>query len=254
MNHLLSHWHEVRTRLAKDPHIALFLDFDGTLSHLQPRPEHATLDLAVREPLTALARNRRFLIWVISGRRRDDVATKVGIPGIRYLGLHGWEQGPRTALAAPTRQALSEIRASLDACLEAVPAIWTEDKQHALTIHYDHTTAAERDCARALVEQAVNHHRGRFHLQNGKNVWEILPREIGDKGAAVRREIANLRGTAIPVYIGDDTVDEPAFEALRDGITVRVGPRALTNARYRLVNVSEVSNLLRRLCAEFPAA
>jgi len=252
MNHLLSHWHHVRDRLAKTPHIALFLDFDGTLSHLRARPEHATLDLTVREPLIELVRSRRFLVWVISGRRLADVASKVGIPGIRYLGLHGWERTPRAALAETTAQALFEIRSTLETGYSTAPSIWIEDKEHALTIHYDRAAPSERDCARAFLNQTLAGYAPRFQVHNGKNVWEILPREIGDKGAAVLREFAAWRGRATPIYIGDDVVDEPAFLALGDGITIRVGGPEPTSARYRLSNVSEVSRLLRRLRTEFP--
>jgi trehalose-phosphatase len=252
MNHLLSQWTSVRRRLENAPRIALFLDFDGTLAHLRPRPEHATLDLAVREPLAALARKQRFRVWIVSGRRRDDVISKVAIPGIRILGLHGWEREPGSALSDQTRQNLEQIRLAVQARLRSVPPVWTENKEHALTIHYDGSTSAERDCARAFVEQAIGVYAGCFHIQDGKNVWEILPREIGDKGSAVRRELMDYGRSAIPVYVGDDVVDEPAFVALRDGITIRVGAPVPTNARYRLTNIGEVSNFLRKLGSEIP--
>jgi trehalose 6-phosphate phosphatase len=49
------------------------------------------------------------------------------------------------------------------------------------------------------------------------------------------------------VYVGDDTTDEDAFEALSDrpdAVTVRVGPGD-TAARYRLDDVNAVIRYLR---------
>jgi hypothetical protein len=46
-------------------------------------------------------------------------------------------------------------------------------------------------------------------------------------------------------------VDEPAFAALPNGITVRVGRNTLTRARYHLRNVAEVSTFLHKLKEEF---
>jgi trehalose-phosphatase len=90
-----------------------------------------------------------------------------------------------------------------------------------------------------------------FRMECGKNVWEVLPRELQDKGAAVRQQLALVRGRSIPVYLGDDQVDEPAFAALRAGVTVRVGSPCQSQALYRLSGVEEVLMFLRRLRAEF---
>ena len=71
--------------------------------------------------------------------------------------------------------------------------------------------------------------------------------------------MAHLRGRAVPVYVGDDRVDEPAFSALSggvldgasSGVTVRVGSSGLTRAQYHLSRASEVRSFLNRLRREF---
>jgi len=78
MNHLFQCWGEVAARLRSAPGIALFLDFDGTLARLRARPQEAWIEGSARQALAALARNRRFRIWVISGRRRSDVRARAG--------------------------------------------------------------------------------------------------------------------------------------------------------------------------------
>ena len=56
---------------------------------------------------------------------------------------------------------------------------------------------------------------------------------------------------AMPVYIGDDRMDEPAFAALNCGITVRVGRSCRTHARYRLSSVEQVRQFLEKIRREF---
>src|SRR6185295_10019620 len=89
--HLFGCWNEVAARMKSAPAIALFLDFDGTLAPLHARPEDVRLATGMRRAIRALGRNPRVRVCVISGRRRADVREKIGISGIRYLGLHGWE-------------------------------------------------------------------------------------------------------------------------------------------------------------------
>jgi trehalose 6-phosphate phosphatase len=53
--------------------------------------------------------------------------------------------------------------------------------------------------------------------------------------------------TFLPIYVGDDLTDEPAFRVLRKGITVLVGPRRPTNAHFSLRNPAQVGVFLERL-------
>jgi trehalose 6-phosphate phosphatase len=49
-----------------------------------------------------------------------------------------------------------------------------------------------------------------------------------------------------PIFIGDDRTDEDAFRALsRNAITIHVGGRQKTRARYRLVDVEKVWRFLQ---------
>jgi alpha,alpha-trehalase len=249
--HLFSDWNSIANRLRAAPAIALFLDFDGTLSLLRARPEQALLFRSMRPVLAALARCPRFRVWVISGRRLADVRAKIGVPRIHYMGLHGWENNGGSALRASTRLALPRVRSLVEGALSTIPGIWVEDKRSAFTVHYRGAGDAEIRNGRALLHMIMAPFLDEFRIQHGRKVWEILPRELGDKGVAVRRQLGFLSDPAIPVYVGDDRVDEPAFAALRDGITVRVGGNARSHARYRLAGVLEVSAFLQRLKEEF---
>jgi len=227
---------------------ALFLDFDGTLAPLQSRPDQVSLDGSVRRLLSALARSPRFRVWIISGRRQADVRARVGVPGIRYLGLHGWE-GRGAALAEETQRCLRALWSRCSTSLEDVPGLWIEDKEHAFAVHYRDVAAPDVARARATVDGVLAPCSSRFRIENGKSVWEILPRELENKGTAVTRELAALPASVVAVYLGDDQTDEPAFAALHSGIAVRVGPGA-SQAQYRLGDVAQVATFLQRLRTE----
>ena len=93
MQHLFECWKEIADRLNGAHKIALFLDFDGTLTRIRPQPEEALLSASTRRTLSVLARSPRFRITVISGRKHADIRARIRVPGIRYLGLHGWDKG-----------------------------------------------------------------------------------------------------------------------------------------------------------------
>jgi trehalose 6-phosphate phosphatase len=259
MRHLLNHWNQICRRLRSAPKIALFLDFDGTLARLRARPDQVSLDGSVKQALAALAQSPRFRVWVISGRRQADVRARIRIPGIRYLGLHGWEgrrEGrrrewqPRT-LAEETRRDLRCLLSRLKLALADVPGLWIEDKEHAFAVHYADVAEPDVVRARSILDRATAPYSEHFRIDSGKSVWELLPRELEDKGAAVKQQLALLGGRSLAVYLGDDQVDEPAFAALRDGVTVYVGPPCRSRARYRLSGIAEVQTFLHRLRTEF---
>ncbi len=66
---------------------AVFLDFDGTLADMVSDPADAVITEGVAAVLTRLAAD--VPVAVISGRDLDDVRSRVGVPGLWYVGGHG---------------------------------------------------------------------------------------------------------------------------------------------------------------------
>ncbi len=250
LRHLFVGWREVAGRLRSAPAIALFLDFDGTLSPLCPRPDQVRLSGSMRSIVSTLARKPRVRVWVISGRRRADVHDKARIAGVRYLGLHGWEARYSVSITEETHQLLECLKARARQIVKSTPATWLEDKDTVLTIHYARASACDVSRIRREMTSAILPLNGLFRGIPGERGFELLPAEMGDKGTAVRHELAIAGGAALPVFVGDDAVDEPAFASLAGGITIRVGRPRPTRARFRLDDVQQVRMFLERLNKE----
>lgn len=250
MRHLFTSWGEVAARLNQASRIALFLDFDGTLARLRPTPEEVTFERTFRQALTALARSPRFYVWIVSGRRQADIRERIGVPGIRYLGLHGWEGRSGPPLSEACTTALAGVKSWAGGLFANSTDVWVEDKGYSLSIHYRETPSGGLPLAEML-DGMLEPFKDVLHVIACKNVQEVLPRELEDKGAAVRHQIGAVCSYALPVYLGDDSIDEPAFVELRRGITVRVGRVKPTKARYRLSHIGEVRSFLQRLAVEF---
>jgi trehalose 6-phosphate phosphatase len=247
MRHLFQCWNHVAGQIRSAPRVALFLDFDGTLTPLKRRPGDVHLAGAAREALSVLARNPRFHVWIISGRRQADVRARAGVRGVEYLGLHGWEDGPQCEVSPEAKSSLRCVGGWLRALLAGSSHIWVEDKEHIVAMHYRDATETDARRAQTMLKGVVAAFSRTLKIRPAKSCSEVVPLELEDKGAAVRRLMAPLRGRALPVYIGDDRGDEPAFAALSGGVTVHVGPSERSHAHYRLSSAAEVREFLHKL-------
>ena len=237
-------------RVQKAQRILLLLDFDGTFPPLQDRPEDVQLDNATRRVLRRLVSHGRTTVAVISGRRRADLRERVGIRGVRYFGLHGWEDREGMFLHGHSQWLLLSARLWLARTLR-LPGIRLEDRKMSLAIHFRKAPASAVSELRTEIQDMVELLGSEgLHVIEGSKVLELLPPEVRGKGAAVRNIASSFASASLPIYIGDDASDESAFAALPAGITIRVGRARGTAARYTLRDTIEVHRFLERLEAE----
>jgi trehalose 6-phosphate phosphatase len=253
--HLFEKWDEVAARIERARSLRLFLDFDGTLVAIRRSPEGVTFSRQMRQVLDRISSHRRVTAVIVSGRRRGALRRYVRLPRVQYWGLYGWERGPMRRLPRAAVWELSRVRASLVAGLRDrrnVRGVRLEDKQMSVSLH---TRGASRRAARQAHDLLVRALRPCSHLYvlPGSHVWEVLPREIPGKDAAIRQAVRRLRAPFLPIYVGDDTTDEPAFALLDRGITIKVGPGdRKTHARYWLAGPAEVRGFIERLEGALP--
>ena len=237
-------WQErVVHRIREAPCCALFLDFDGTLAEFTPEPQEARLSSAAKRVLGTLARKRRVRLFFISGRRRDDLLKRVGLRGCKYLGLFGAEQTARPRLRRSA--VIHQVKAEVEARIADLPGVWVEDKGPAFVLHYRDAPRRVRARVRRQLRAVLQTTGGARHFESAHGL-EVVPPEVRGKGAVVSQLLRRpaLR-RALPIYLGDDVSDESAFRAARQGVTVRVGSRRATAARYALRNPSEVRTFLQ---------
>ena len=235
--------------------LAVFLDYDGTLTPIVATPDLAVLTEAMRETLKALS--ARLPVIIVSGRERTDVEEKVAVPELVYAGDHGFDirgGGIRRTLGAEYTPALTAARESLERDVEGIDGVLIEVKSASLAIHYRLVEEARVPTIAAAVEAAVRGH-GELRVMTGKKIFEIQPRIDWDKGRAILwlMEAMDLDPSANAImYVGDDVTDEDGFRAIEDhGIGVRVDggaeDLAESSASFRLRDTGEVRQFLRAL-------
>ena len=247
----------------------LFIDVDGTLSRVAPRPDEATVSPAARRALERLAASIE-VVMAVTGRGIDDARALVGTDLIGYVGNHGLERRHAGTtsyhpLAAPY---VERVRGTLDALAAAVPlpGLIFEDKGPSASIHYrlapDPTAA--RLALLAALEPLLS--EAGLRLTEGRLVLNVLPAIGVDKGTAVEEIVAerDLRGV---VFLGDDVTDVDALRSLRRlraarglatlgiGVWSPEGPPEIREAADLLLHgVPEVERLLRVLATRPPAS
>jgi len=232
-------------------------DFDGTIAPITPEPMATRvlpLGRAALRRLAALAEGHpdRLEVVVLSGRAAADVAGRVRVGGVRYLGNHGVEGGAlarrssaeRLAVAtdpALLRHAPTVHRLADDVAIRLGNPGWlfVEDKGPTVAFHF--RRAADGDAARSALLAAIDEAEtasgeiGLVRLE-GRRVVELHPEGAGHKGAAVERLLDETRPAAA-IVLGDDRSDAEAFRAiraareagrLRDGLAVGVHGAAET--------------------------
>ncbi|MDD5428719.1 MAG: trehalose-phosphatase [Candidatus Omnitrophica bacterium] len=237
----------------------LFLDYDGTLAPIARTPGGAVTPKRTRGLLRRLSKLRNCKIAVVSGRKLSGVEKRIRLKNIVYAGNHGFEvRGPGLRFEGPVppgyKKSFAEIKAKLRERFSRIDGVIVEDKSFSLGVHY--RLAAGKDMP--LVKKIFYSVTGAYEKKDivtvkaGKMALEIRPPTSWDKGKVVLWLLEKQKALArdkkrkvLPVYIGDDTTDEDAFEVLKDtGLTIFVGRPRKTKAEFYLKDTEDVAKFL----------
>ena len=227
---------------------ALFLDFDGTLVEIAPSPGQVQVPAELRAVLGAVALRLDGAVAIVSGRPLDDLLRHLAPFAGALIGQHGLERRAANGRvirwsAAP---ALARIRARLVEFATRHEGVLVEDKGATLALHFRRAPWLAARC-RDAVRRALSAAGGAFEAIDGKMVVELVPEGSGKGGAMAALLAEPPFAGRMPIFIGDDSVDEEGFSVIDrlGGISVHVGPGP-SAARYRLAAVADVRAWLAR--------
>ena len=223
-------------------------DWDGTLIDIAPTPDSIIVPPEVLQHLGILQKHCR-RVAIISGRALHDLEQRIPLPELSLIGNHGAEwridhQHGTWKLSDSEKRELKGATATLFNLAEQFPASTLENKEWTVSFHVRNLAPPEKE----QVQLAISHEMQQFpHLEirPANACWEVRPLGTPNKGDALKRLID---AEVTPLVFGDDWTDEDMFFASpKNAITVVVGKRRPTHARYSLSSPEELRALLAHI-------
>jgi trehalose 6-phosphate phosphatase len=211
---------------------ALLLDIDGTILDLAPSPRQVWVPPSLRNTLARLDNLTGGALALVSGRPLNDIDIIFSPLELAAVGCHGAEVRPVPRTEPQIRaQRLSSIlkRRLATIVTELGPGILVEDKGYSLALHY--RLAPEKGSAlEAAVRTICAEAPDAVDVLPGKLVLEIKPAGINKAAAVSELMLYPPFANRNPIFIGDDTTDEPVFGIISKfgGLGFSVGPTAAT--------------------------
>lgn len=211
--------------LANPRACALFLDMDGTLLELAATPKSVRIPDGLVELLARLDAGLDGAVAIVTGRLISDVDRLLAPLRLAASGVHGAElrRSPEGEIERVSPALPEEIVRAMQRLAGRIPGVIAEPKGPGLAIHYRLAPEAEGEIL-AKIEAFLDRHAGAFELWPGKKIFEVIPSGLSKGTALSALSVLPTFRHRVPIMIGDDIGDEPAFAAAEGlhGFALRV--------------------------------
>jgi trehalose 6-phosphate phosphatase len=231
----------------------LMLDYDGTLAPFRKDPAQAVPYPGIAPVLQEIVRSEKTRVVIISGRNPYEVIPLLNIsPRPEVWGLQGLQRlnpDGTSQLGPLDPSTVAELAAAEDWLRYQHLEHAAEFKTGSIAMHWRGLDQCEAEAmrGRVLTGWSPLAKQTRLDLLEFDGGIEIRA-HMSDKGAAVRTILSEVPSGTPVVYLGDDTPDEKAFQAVNGrGLSVLVNARRRkTAAQAWLKGPDEVLDLLQR--------
>lgn len=204
---------------------ALFLDIDGTLLDIAPRPD------AVNVPPGLIAALKMASNWLddalalVSGRLLPEIDALFAPLALPCAAEHGAviRAAGGSLLEPPDAFRVPDAwRVHLERSAQGWHGVIVEPKAYSVAVHY-RLAPDRRDDVHALLQEIASNNPD-YEIMPARMAYELRHRRL-HKGTAVQRlmQLTPFSGR-VPVFVGDDITDEDGFKACRElgGIDLHV--------------------------------
>lgn len=232
---------------------AFCLDYDGTLREFERDPDQASPARETREMLRDLVNLSRADVFLVSGRREDDLqkwfgdfpVTLVAEHGmrVRHRGQSRWED----VVPGIDLSWKGDVQEVFEHYEDSTPGSWIEVKRSTVVWHY---RRSDPEFGRWKANQLVGElseviSNLPVEIHHGKAIVEVSSLQVS-KGSAMDRLLGG-RDYGLILCAGDDQTDETMFSSsVKNLLSVKVGT-GTTAAGYRIRNPGELRSMLRQI-------
>lgn len=248
----------LKKKIENNQKLLLMLDYDGTLVPIKENPQLAVPDPSLINLLKQLSQSKLITLAIISGRNVEDLKGFLPLNNIYLTGCHGavieYPDGKTDSLISldNLQAIMQQIRDLAYKCTMKYTGFLVELKKTSCALHYRQANPVHASLVLKDYVSKCNPFIRKYNLEllKGKKVVEVRPRSV-NKGKAVKY-LQKLNPDAFPVYFGDDTTDEDAFQVLQEkGMSILVSEYDRpTSAHYLIANPQEVFFFLEKLFKE----
>jgi trehalose-phosphatase len=221
---------------------ALFLDFDGCLVDIAPRPDAVVIPESLPQVLARLSAQLGGALAVVSGRSLHELERfLLGYDGL-MIGSHGAEARGMTPPLDESPDDLAALQTEMDHFAQQQGLLF-EKKSHGGALHFRADPSRQPE-VEAFTETLAERFPA-FAIQPAKMAVELRPDGFSKDGALVLLTQLPQFSGRMPVYAGDDTTDEPAlaWAEAHGGYGIKIGD-GKSAARYHLAEPSDIRDWL----------